>query len=213
MFKLRTSAAVRFCASQASSTSADGATDQVQYDPWKVLGLKEGASAHDIRLRYHELLKEHHPDYVEAGKTPDMDKLHEIEQAYQHITKAPTIDRRYRNLVSNSQYVYYKFLPQWMARNVDEMPRYWSWLKWRIGGVAWWFTMMGMAYVMGYIATKYPKYVFAASTAFLFDCLFHTNACPPICIMVGVMAIFSGDTYDMAWFSSPKGFLTKPLTY
>lgn len=41
-----------------------------QQDPWRILGLKRGASFDEARKRYHDLVREHHPDYVIARGLP-----------------------------------------------------------------------------------------------------------------------------------------------
>eukprot|EP00331_Platyophrya_macrostoma_P017705 CAMPEP_0176467046 /NCGR_PEP_ID=MMETSP0127-20121128/38241_1 /TAXON_ID=938130 /ORGANISM="Platyophrya macrostoma, Strain WH" /LENGTH=180 /DNA_ID=CAMNT_0017860303 /DNA_START=16 /DNA_END=555 /DNA_ORIENTATION=+ len=110
----------------SSSASSDNTSSpSAGYNPWEVLGLKPGATAHDIRLRYHELLKTCHPDIDPKGG--NIGVLNQINKAYELISQSPTLDKRYRGLVTDTQYFYYKFLPEWMAKNVDEMPRYWSW--------------------------------------------------------------------------------------
>ena len=106
----------------AQEESSEGATvddgSMRKYDPWGVLGLKPGASPNDIRLRYHDLLREVHPDYVKEGNG-DINRLNDVNKAYEIITKSPSIDKRYRHMVSDTQHLYYKFLPEWMARNID----------------------------------------------------------------------------------------------
>ena len=177
------------------------------------MGLKEGASAHDIRMRYHELLKQYHPDYVPQGESGDMEMLHKIEQAYQLITKAPTVDKRYRNLISDSQHIYYRFLPQFMARNIDEMPRYWTWMRWKLSAVWFWPFLAFVLYIIGMIASRFPYFAFCICLTFLIDCLLHLPLTPIVGGCMALKALFSGDTYDLAWFHSPKGFLTRGLTW
>lgn len=195
------------------SSSAGGGSHEAQrgYNPWDVLGLKPGVTAHDVRLRYHELLKTCHPDLDASGG--DIGKLNQINKAYEIITKSPTLDKRYRNLVSDTQYVYYKFLPEWMAKNVDEMPRYWSWVKWRTPTaflVVLWccgFFILGRFYV----AFPFFTTVFAASI--VIDILLHTMIAPATFSMLFLNAMLTSQSYDMAWLTSPKGFLTRELGY
>ncbi len=50
--------------------------------PWKVLGLKEGASQNEIRRAYYRIAKETHPDRV-PGREADFRQAHE---AYEVLT-------------------------------------------------------------------------------------------------------------------------------
>lgn len=203
-----------------NSTTADAhfgafgdAEDQVQYDPWAVLGLKPGASPHDLRLRYHELLTKYHPDFVPKGEAGDVETLQKVEQAYQLITKSPTLDKRYQSLVSDTQRAYYRFLPMWMAKNVDEMPRYWSWLRWKLSGI-WFWGLLGMfTYVYGKMAARYPFWAICVGLAFLCDMAFHIMLTPAIVTILLMKSLFGGNTYNLTWLQSPKGFLIRGLTY
>ncbi|AAZ12727.1 chaperone protein DNAj, putative [Trypanosoma equiperdum] len=182
------------------------------YDPWRVLGLKPGASTHMVRLRYHELMREVHPD-LEPNRVGDISRLNQINKAYEIITKSPTIDRRYRNLVSDTQYFYYKFLPEWMARNVDEMPRYWSWVRWRTPGAFQVFLLCCGCYMVGRFYAAFPVLTTAFLLSLSFDILFHTMTAPATCSMLFLYAIMSSQSYDMAWLTSPKSFLKRELSY
>lgn len=182
------------------------------YNPWEVLGLKPGASTQTIRLRYHELMKEVHPDMAGNG-VGDIPRLNQINKAYELITKSPTLDRRYRNLVSDTQYFYYKFLPEWMARNVDEMPRYWSWVKWRTPGGFHIFLMLIGFYVLGRFYAAFPMLTSVFLLTVMIDILFHTMLAPASLCMLFLYSIMAYRSYDMAWLTSPKGFLRRELGY
>lgn len=182
------------------------------YNPWEVLGLKPGASSQTIRLRYHELMKQVHPDMAGDG-VGDIARFNQVNKAYELITKSPTLDKRYRNLVSDTQYFYYRFLPEWMARNVDEMPRYWSWTKWRTPGAFQVFLLCFAFYALGRFFTAFPKLttVFVVSVAV--DVLLHTMIAPATLSMLFLYSIMAYRSYDMAWLTSPKGFLRRELGY
>ena len=202
-------------ASNPFSAMPDGANyERPDYDPWDVLGLKKGASMHDMRIQYHLLTLKYHPDHAKDPKEADMVKFNEIDRAYQIITKAPTLDKRYRAHVTETQFFYYKFLPEWMARNVDEMPRWWSWLKWRsprpwifacmIGFLFYWYAMF---------ARWYPYVAGMISVAFLSDVLLHTQFTPLAFTLVLMKWLMMRGSDDMAFLTSPKGFLRRDLKY
>ncbi|ORC87804.1 putative chaperone protein DNAj [Trypanosoma theileri] len=203
--------------SSSSSSSSAGNVDRdgseaVGYNPWEVLGVKPGASTQTIRLRYHELMREVHPDLEPSG-TGDIPRLNQINKAYEIITKSPTLDKRYRNLVTDTQYFYYKFLPEWMARNVDEMPRYWSWVKWRTPGAFHIFLCCCVCYMVGRFYAAFPLLTTAFVLSVVFDILFHTMTAPATCSMLFLYSIMSAQSYDMAWLTSPKTFLRRELGY
>src|SRR5579859_684601 len=50
------------------------------------LGLEEGAGAHDIKARFKELVKRHHPD-ANGGDRTSEDKLRTIIEAYNYLKK------------------------------------------------------------------------------------------------------------------------------
>lgn len=182
------------------------------YNPWEVLGLKPGVTSHDIRLRYHDLLKSCHPDMAPEGQS-DLGKLNQINKAYEIITKSPTLDKRYRNLITDTQYFYYKFLPEWMAKNVDEMPRYWSWIKWRSPGPLVVIIWLSGAYVVGRMYAAFPFFTTVAVLSICVDILLHTMIAPATFSMLFMNAMLTSQTYDMAWLTSPKGFLRRELGY
>lgn len=187
-------------------------TNVAGYNPWEVLGLKPGASTQTIRLRYHELMKEVHPDMATDG-VGDIPRLNQINKAYELITKSPTLDRRYRNLVSDTQFFYYKFLPEWMARNVDEMPRYWSWVKWRTPGGFHVFLLLVSFYVLGRFYAAFPMLTSVFLVTVVLDILLHTMLAPASLCMLFLYSIMAYRSYDMAWLTSPKGFLRRELGY
>lgn len=181
------------------------------YNPWEVLGLKAGATNQTIRLRYHALMKEVHPDMAPNGG--DIPRLNQINKAYELITKSPTLDRRYRNLVSDAQYIYYRFLPEWMARNVDEMPRYWSWVKWRTPGAMHLFLVCFGCYMVGRFYVALPRLTTVFVLSVILDILLHTMIAPATLSMLFLYSIMAYRSYDMAWLTSPKGFLRRELGY
>lgn len=58
-------------------------------DPWKVLGVKPGASAEECKKAYRDLVKKYHPDRFQdpAAKEMANEKLKEVNQAYDEITR------------------------------------------------------------------------------------------------------------------------------
>lgn len=60
-------------------------------DPFLILGLGPGASAEEVRKRYRELVREHHPDrHIAAGVPEEMvelatQRLQKINEAYERI--------------------------------------------------------------------------------------------------------------------------------
>ena len=55
-------------------------------DPYAVLGIKKTATEEETKKAYRKLVKEHHPDKHNGSQTA-VDKLKEINEAYQTITK------------------------------------------------------------------------------------------------------------------------------
>lgn len=60
-------------------------------NPYKVLGVSENATAEEIRAAYLTLVKKYHPDKYADGPLKEMagEKLKEINQAYETLTKQP----------------------------------------------------------------------------------------------------------------------------
>jgi hypothetical protein len=185
--------------------------DQGKYDPWAVLGLKPGASAHDIRLRYNDLSKEFHPTIAPAG-TANIDKWTEIDRAYQLVTNAPTLDSRFRSLISETQHWYYRFLPEWMARNVDDTPRWFAWLRWRLPPRIFVVYMLVASYVAGRLISIYPLAGPALVCAIMWDFLFHSSVAPFL-LLFFIFRVWSTSGTDISWLMSPKSFLQRELTY
>ncbi len=61
--------------------------------PYKVLGVERGASAEEIRQAYHKLVREYHPDRLQAKGVPEdflkiaNEKMAEINSAYDQIKR------------------------------------------------------------------------------------------------------------------------------
>eukprot|EP00759_Apiculatamorpha_spiralis_P049809 PhF_6_TR44476/c0_g1_i1/m.68477 len=198
--------------SAASSTSSSTIGSGPKYDPYFVLGIRSGAPAHELRDRYHTLMQQYHPEMASDG-IGDIEKMQEIDKAYILVTQAPTQDKRYRNLISDTQRMYYNVLPEWIAKNLDDMPRYWAWARWRLN-----FTYFALAcslvcLVMGKMYKSHPNWIHTAVFCFIVDCMFHTMFFPMI--MFGIFFRAFGDTqqYSMAWLNSPKNFLRRQLDY
>jgi molecular chaperone DnaJ len=58
-------------------------------NPYEVLGLREGASQEEIKQAYRELVKKYHPDKYSDNPLRELaeDKMQEINQAYDYLTK------------------------------------------------------------------------------------------------------------------------------
>ncbi|NLN66139.1 MAG: DnaJ domain-containing protein [Clostridiaceae bacterium] len=58
-------------------------------NPYEVLGLKEGASAEEIKKAYRELVKKYHPDRYMDNPLSDLaeEKLREVNEAYDYLMK------------------------------------------------------------------------------------------------------------------------------
>ncbi len=193
-------------ADDAPQTPAD-------YDPWKVLGLNPGAPAYEIRLRYHDLMKECHPSLAPEAKV-DLNRVAEVDRAFALVMAMPTLDTQFVNVVSKKQRVYYQYLPEWMARNVDDTPRWYGWLRYRVPSGVLIFLVCALSYMVGRIVTLYPVVGPVFVVALLSDYLLATSAVPAVTvIMLFKMMIAASSVRDMAWLFSPKGFLQGRLEY
>lgn len=58
-------------------------------NPYKVLGVKEGASYDEIKRSYRELVKKYHPDRYRNNPLADLadEKMREINEAYEYLMK------------------------------------------------------------------------------------------------------------------------------
>ena len=58
-------------------------------NPYKVLGIKEGASYDEIKRAYRELAKKYHPDRYRNNPLADLaeEKMREINEAYEYLMK------------------------------------------------------------------------------------------------------------------------------
>jgi hypothetical protein len=182
------------------------------YDPWSVLGLKAGASADDIRLRYHDLMREVHPQFAEDGKG-DLERWAEVDRAYRLITQAPALDKRYRNLTSDAQRSYYRVLPDWMARNVDDRPSWYTYARYKMPPTGFIMFAMIISYIAGRLIVMYPYAAPIIAIAVLGDFLFHVSLTPIVLALVILRAWTTNPKGDISWLMSPKNFLQKELTY
>jgi hypothetical protein len=181
------------------------------YNPWEVLGLKPGASAHDIRVRYHNLLKEVHPDMSIQGG--DIARLNQINKAYEIITRSPTLDKGYRRLVSDTQRFYYRYLPEWISRNLDETPRYWCWARWKLAGWYWYAVLGFIMFMIGKTWVHFPLEIYLFFGTVAVDFLLHTMMAPMLATMLLMKVLTAPGEETMAWLMSPKSFLQRELGY
>ncbi|NLM76318.1 MAG: DnaJ domain-containing protein [Clostridiaceae bacterium] len=84
-------------------------------NPYKVLGIKEGASYDEIKRAYRELVKKYHPDKYRNNPLADLaeEKLREINEAYETLMKnagsyqyQESYSQSYESGSSQSQYQY-----------------------------------------------------------------------------------------------------------
>jgi len=68
-------------------------------NPYKVLGVSENASQEEIRAAYLELVKKYHPDKYTDNPLKELagEKLKEINQAYEMLTKKQTTSSGYNS--------------------------------------------------------------------------------------------------------------------
>ena len=67
-------------------------------NPYKVLGIKEGASYDEIKRAYRELAKKYHPDRYQNNPLSDLadEKMREINEAYDTVMKNAGGNYQYR---------------------------------------------------------------------------------------------------------------------
>lgn len=65
-------------------------------NPYEVLEIKEGASEEEIKKAYRELVKKYHPDQYQNNPLSELaeEKLREINEAYEYLTKNPSFKRQ-----------------------------------------------------------------------------------------------------------------------
>ncbi len=68
-------------------------------NPYKVLGVNEGASQDEIRTAYLKLVKKYHPDKYSDSDLKELanEKLVEVNEAYELLSKKSTADSATRN--------------------------------------------------------------------------------------------------------------------
>ena len=183
-----------------------------KYNPWSVLGVTKGSPKNVLRERYHSLMQQHHPYFVKEGKG-DLKKVREIDEAYLWVTKSPTMDKRYKNLITDTGKLYYLLLPKWMAKNLDEMPRYWNWIRWKISNAGFYVFILCLLYVLGRLYPTHHHFVKAIFVTFLADCIFHTAVAPMLLIAMFFRILGEQRHYSLSWLQSPKGFWRRDLDY
>ena len=183
-----------------------------KYDPWAVLGVPKGAPKNVLRDRYHALMQQYHPYFVKEGKG-DLKKVKDIDDAYVWVTKAPSMDKRYKNLIADSSRLYYLFLPKWMAKNLEEMPRYYSWFRWKYPIGIFYAMVFGLLYFFGRLWPSHSHFVKAIVVVFAMDCLLHTSLAPIMFVALFFRLIGEQKHHSLAWLQSPKGFFRRELNY
>ena len=86
-------------------------------------------------------------------------------------------------------------------------------MRWKLP--TFWFVAsgFGVMYIMGKVYAYYPNMGVAGTVCFFMDILFHTSTFPVMIGVMFVMLLFSSGNVYMAWLTSPKGFLRRPLQY
>ena len=75
-----------------SSWNSKNGSFEREIDPYEVLGVSKEASFAEIKKKYRELSRKHHPDFLGAGASSDevakaTKKTQEINEAYEQIKK------------------------------------------------------------------------------------------------------------------------------
>lgn len=75
-------------------------------NPYEVLGVKEGASQDEIKSAYRKLAKQYHPDQYDNNPLRELaeEKMREINEAYDALTKGNTNSYNSNNTNSNPNY-------------------------------------------------------------------------------------------------------------
>ena len=75
-------------------------------NPYKVLGVNEGASQEEIRSAYLKLVKKYHPDKYTDSDLKELanEKLVEVNEAYEMLTKKNGQSSSYANRNGNGTY-------------------------------------------------------------------------------------------------------------
>ena len=78
-------------------------------NPYKVLGVNEGASQEEIRSAYLKLVKKYHPDKYTDSDLKELanEKLVEVNEAYEMLTKKNGQSSRYAHRNGKGTYDYY----------------------------------------------------------------------------------------------------------
>lgn len=75
-----------------AAAEADSHQDPWQADPWKILGLPQGSPAGEVRRRYLQLVRSHHPDrFAHLGKAHQDEakrRMQSINVAYSRLCKS-----------------------------------------------------------------------------------------------------------------------------
>lgn len=73
-------------------------------NPYEILELKEGSSLEDIKQAYRRLARKYHPDQYDNNPLKDLaeDKMRELNEAYEQLTKNDYTSSNYNN--SSSSY-------------------------------------------------------------------------------------------------------------
>ena len=75
-------------------------------NPYKVLGVNEGASQEEIRSAYLKLVKKYHPDKYTDSDLKELanEKLVEVNEAYEMLTKKTSQSSSYASRSGNGTY-------------------------------------------------------------------------------------------------------------
>lgn len=75
-------------------------------NPYEILGIKEGASQEEIKKAYHKQVKKYHPDKHQDNPLYELaeEKLREINEAYEYLTKNNGQGSSYGGSTANSGY-------------------------------------------------------------------------------------------------------------
>jgi molecular chaperone DnaJ len=120
-------------------------------DPYKVLGVRQGASAEEVKKAYHQLVKKYHPDRFQdpAAKEMANEKLKDINQAYDMLTnggaRADNGPAAHTNYTGSGSQDFYQVRVHLNNRSVDEAERILDAMNQR---TAEWYFLRGVCYSM-----------------------------------------------------------------